>query len=124
MACFNTLCADAGQSPEERTSSIKSGNGGKGCAVGDTACVQNIDRRGSAGVVKGICKKFVVCPISVGIGLGNCDKLVSEANSELASATVDGTGSSSSFISMGKESSSQDFPVIDYTFKPIVNPVV
>ncbi|MGH0188141.1 UNVERIFIED_CONTAM: hypothetical protein FKN15_028415 [Acipenser sinensis] len=56
----------------------------------------------------GICKKFAASLISAGIELGNGGKLVSEAISELGSATVNGAGSSSSSISVGKKSSSQE----------------
>ncbi|MGH0130374.1 UNVERIFIED_CONTAM: hypothetical protein FKN15_042475 [Acipenser sinensis] len=56
---------------------------------------------------RGICKKFAAGPINASMELGNGGKPVSEAISELRSATVDVPSSCSSTIYVGKESSSQ-----------------
>ncbi|MGH0115155.1 UNVERIFIED_CONTAM: hypothetical protein FKN15_070675 [Acipenser sinensis] len=107
-ACFNTLSTDADQSQEERTSSIKSGNGEQDCGLGATACIRNMDRRGSVSATKGIFKKFAARPINAEMELDNSGKLAFEATSELGSALVDGAGSSPSSISVRKELSPQE----------------
>ncbi|MGH0132776.1 UNVERIFIED_CONTAM: hypothetical protein FKN15_050356 [Acipenser sinensis] len=66
-----------------------------------------MDRRGSVCVVQRICKYLAACPLNAGIELGNGGKLDSEATSELGSVTVNGAGSPSSSISLGKETSQE-----------------
>ncbi|MGH0124979.1 UNVERIFIED_CONTAM: hypothetical protein FKN15_005530 [Acipenser sinensis] len=87
---------------------MKSGKAGKGYGRGATACVRNTDRRGSAAVIQGMCKKVAACPISANIELESGGTLASDATLELGSTSLESAGSSPSSISVGKEPSPQE----------------